>query len=124
MAESFSVQRLWLSALVLCLVPLTAARAGEPEAPLALAEAGQALLPIVVSDQASDVVRASATELAQYLQKITGASFNVTTGDGSTGIRVGTLAQFPDTELADPLAVREGFDGKGAYVIRTEPARL
>ena len=66
---------------------------------LLLAADGKALAPIVISKEASPATRAVAEELAQYLQRISGASFSVQTGDGSRGIVLGTLAQFPDPAL-------------------------
>jgi hypothetical protein len=93
------------------------------EGALLLAENGKALVPIVVSDKASDATKAAAAELAVSLKRVTGAAFEVKAGDGSKGIVVGTLAEFPVPALEKPLEVR-GFDGKEAFAIRTEAARL
>ncbi|MGV3773184.1 MAG: DUF4838 domain-containing protein [Verrucomicrobiales bacterium] len=68
--------------------------------------------------------KAVADELVQRLTQITGAPFEVKSGDGSAGIVVGTITEFPDAALNKPLEVRNGFDGKEAFVIRTEPHRL
>jgi len=91
---------------------------------LLLAENGAARLPIVVAQDASESTRQVAAELAEYLGRITGAKFDVTTGDGVRGIVLGTLAQFPDSGLNEALAIRDGVDGREAYAIRTEPDRL
>jgi len=91
---------------------------------LLLAENGAARLPVVVAQDASESTRQVAAELAEYLGRITGAKFDVTTGDGVRGIVLGTLAQFPDPGLNDALAVRDGVDGREAFAIRTEPDRL
>ena len=53
-----------------------------------------------------------------------GAAFEVRTGDGSSGIVVGTLAEFPDAALDGPLTIRDHYDGREAYVIRTDPERV
>lgn len=37
---------------------------------------------------------------------------------------LGTLAEIPDAALKKPLAIRRGSDGKKAFVIRTDAARL
>lgn len=100
------------------------ATAGESPRGLLLAEGGRARQSIVLSPRASDATRAVATKLAEYLRKMTGAAFEVTTGDGSRGIVLGTLAEFPDPALEKALEVRNGFDGKEAYIIRTDPARI
>lgn len=100
-------------------LPVNSAQGG-----LLLARNGQALVPLVISENASQKTKDVAKELAQYLQKMSGASFAIETGDGSHGIVLGTLAQFPDRSLEKPLEVRNGFDGKEAFVIRTEPKRL
>jgi hypothetical protein len=98
--------------------------AEELDQGLLLAEEKRASLPIVISPQASAATKAVAAELAGYLGKITGAAFDVTTGDGSSGIVLGTLAEFPDPELEKLLEVRDRFDGKEAFVIRTDADRL
>jgi hypothetical protein len=91
---------------------------------LTLAKDGKALLPIVVAEKAAEPTRLVAAELAGYLKQITGAPFEVKTGDGSAGIVLGTLAEFPNTDLAAPLEIRSRFDGREAYAIRTQPNRL
>src|SRR4051812_21516986 len=93
-------------------------------AELLLAENGAARLPIVISAKAAEPIKAVAKELADYLQRITGAAFDVTTGDGKTGIVLGTLAEFPDADLDKPLELRQRFDGREAYAIRTDRACL
>ncbi|QDU94738.1 DUF4838 domain-containing protein [Lignipirellula cremea] len=75
-----------------------------------LAEDGKALLPIVVSPAASDEVKAYAAELADYLQRISGAPFEVKSGDGQTGLAIGRASDFPllkpDVDLSGKLAER------------------
>jgi hypothetical protein len=100
------------------------ASAGEAPRGLLLAEGGRARVPVVISARASQTTRAVAAELADYLRKITGAAFEVAEGDGKHGIVLGTLAEFPDPMLARPLEVRNDFDGKEAFVIRTDSRRL
>ncbi|MCH5374254.1 MAG: DUF4838 domain-containing protein [Planctomycetes bacterium] len=94
-----------------------------PPTPLLLAEAGVAQLPIIIADGASVHTRAAADELAAYLQRITGATFEVRGGDGSRGIVVGTLTEFPDDAFQRDLEIRRGRDGVEAFVIRTESQR-
>lgn len=91
---------------------------------LVLAETGQARLPIIISPEASAETKEVATELAEYLYRITGAKFEVRIGAGSRGIVVGTLAEFPNPALKKSLASRNEWDGREAYAIRTEPGRL
>ncbi len=91
---------------------------------LLLAKNRTARVPIVVAQDVSESTRQVAAELAEYLGRITGAKFDVTTGDGARGIVLGTLAQFPDPGLKDALAIRDGVDGREAFAIRTEPDRL
>lgn len=112
------VLTLALLALVAGLLP---ARAADTTV---LAAGGKALLPIVVAANASKETRAVADELAGYLQRITGAPFSVTTGDGKRGIVLGAIADFPVPALAKALEIRNGVDGREAYAIRSEKARL
>ena len=89
-----------------------------------VASDGKAATSIFISKDASKKTRAVAEELALFLGRISGARFSVEAGDGSHGIVLGTLAEFPDPALEKPLEIRNGSDGKEAFVIRTEPTRL
>lgn len=109
---------------------------------LLLAKDRQARLPIVISPQAMaatekyqwglvtpiDGVRQVADDLAASLERMTGAKFTVTAGDGSRGIVLGQPEDFPAlkgrAELAKALERRQGYDGIEALAIRTEPGRL
>jgi hypothetical protein len=86
---------------------------------LTLAANGKALWPIVISAKASDATKAVASELAGYLKRISGASFEVVTGDGKSGIILGTIQDFPTPALDKALEIVHSFDGKEAYAIRT-----
>ena len=90
---------------------------------LQLASNGSALLSITISPSASAGTKAVAAELKQYLDRISGASFSIQT-NGSTGLVLGTLAEFPNPALTNALAINHGIDGKEAYVIRTEADRV
>ncbi len=106
--------------LFMWLALVTAADAAEP---VALASGGRALLPVVISAGATAATRAVAEELAAFLGRIGGATFAIESGDGSHGIVLGTLAEFPDPALEKPLALH-GADGREAYAIRSAPGRL
>jgi hypothetical protein len=110
------------AALTLFLAAAAPALAQAEE--LALAADGKALQPVVISPKASQRTRDVAKELAGYLGRITGAAFAVKEGDGTAGIVVGTLAEFPDPALTNTLAVHDTFDGKEAFAIRTDGKRL
>ncbi|MFI5378789.1 MAG: DUF4838 domain-containing protein [Tepidisphaerales bacterium] len=119
---------LLLACLLSIAAPLVAAPAqfsGQgAAATLLLAKNGRPAMPVIVSPNASDATKAIAAELAGYLRQMAGAPFEIKTGDGSAGIILGTLAEFPDPALQEPLRVRDGFDGSEAYAIRSEPGRL
>ena len=100
---------------------LNASKAAET---LLLADNGKAILAIVIAPVASDSTKAIAAELASYLQRISGAKFEIVSGDGSRGIVLGTLAEFPNPALNAPLEIHNTYDGKEAFIIRTEPERL
>ena len=115
-------------ALVLSVGALLGATGALIAAPPAvqLAQHGRALLPIVVSPQASAAVRQQAAVLAEYLGRIGGAPFAVTPGDGQTGLAVGVSGDFPairwegnshaDRPGADELYLLRSH-AKGLYVI-------
>lgn len=90
-----SIGLVYLATLLFPALRLQAA----PAAPLT--RDGQALQRIVVAEQASERERKAAQTLADYLEKITGARFNVITGDGKTGLAVGKLAGFPNLQLVN-----------------------
>ncbi len=97
---------------------------GAEEPGLRLAADGKAVLPVVIADKATDATRRVADELAGYLSRVTGAKFEVKTGDGTHGIVLGTVTDFPQPDLAKSLEIRNTHDGKEAFVIRTEKDRL
>jgi hypothetical protein len=88
-----------------------------------LAQGGKALLPVVISGNASEAIRGVADDLAKYLGKISGAKFEVQTGDGARGIVLGNIKDFPHPNLNDALRIN-GFEGKEAFAIRTTPGRV
>ena len=57
--------------------------------PLKIASGRKALVPIVVAKDASPRIRAAAATLADYLQRISGAKFQVIEGDQMQGLLVG-----------------------------------
>jgi len=92
-------------------------------APVPVAKAGQALLPVVVGEAASERVRKAAADLAAYLGKITDAPFEVATGDGTTGLAVGVAADFPALPFAGTLRVERIAD-RERYILRSHPCGL
>lgn len=104
---------------------------GEPNTPegltlptspqaVAIATGGHARLAVTLAPQASESTRTLATELAGYLQRMTGAEFAIEQGTHAQGITLGTLEQFPDESLNESLAIRDGYDGREAYAIRSD----
>ncbi len=89
-----------------------------------LASEGAALQPVIIATNASAATQVVAAELADYLGRISGAQFTVQPGDGSCGIVLGSLAEFPDPALAKALEIRNTFDGREAFIIRSERQRL
>ena len=72
----------------------------NPPPRVTLATNGKPLTTIVTGDGASDRTRETATVLAGYLSRITGAKFLVTGGDGSRGVAVGLPRDFPGRPFA------------------------
>jgi len=89
-------------------------------APVALARDGKALVPIVISPDASEAVLATAEELAAILGQMTGGAFRVQRNATPSGVTLGTLKQFPDRRLAKPLKIRNHYDGIEAFAIRSD----
>lgn len=88
-----------------------------------IANGGSAQLQIVTGPNALSDVTADAQTLASKLQAITGAQFDVQTGDGSSGIAVGTTTDFnlPDLNFnPDPNDPMQGDQ----YVLRSHPGGI
>jgi hypothetical protein len=96
-----------------------------PRAPNAveLASDGQARLPIVVADQATAETKEAARTLADYLGRIAGAKFAVTTGDGQRGIVVGRAADFAAFRGQLPDAEKD-ITRREDYWLRSDANRL
>ena len=92
--------------------------AAGPEIAVDLAKDGQALQPIVVAPTAGVQAKQAATELADFLGRITGATFAVETGDGQRGLAVGPYSDFPALALADRFEVGNPFR-RDDYLLRT-----
>ncbi len=89
---------------------------GAPRIPLAAD--GRAVHPVVASELAAPDVKELADTLAQYLEKISGAPFEIEIGDGKTGLAVGTIGDFPDLEL-DNLFDLEDPTRREEYLLRS-----
>jgi hypothetical protein len=97
------MKSLFAGTLFLCLsISLTIAfgstparAAGSTPGTVTLARSGKADLPIIISARATPTTRELAETLAAYLQKISGAKFEIQTGDSSRGIALGTAQEFP-----------------------------
>ena len=96
---------------------------GAAPAPVQLAADGKALQPIVLSAHASESGKAMAKTLAEYLRRITGADFEVKTGDGSRGIVLGTAAEFPALATDAALSSKAMTDRENC-LLRSSAERL
>lgn len=106
------------------LINATTRNDSHSQTTLLLAENNVATLPIVISPRASDLTKSVAKDMTRILGKMTGATFKVEEGDGKRGIVLGSLTEFPTPMLNKALEIKNGFDGKEAYAIRTRPGKL
>lgn len=83
-----TILRNFITALLILLPSLLAAVEAE------ITRGGKALLPIVISESASEEIRKSAEELRGLLKKMSGAECLIETGDGSRGIVLGRASDF------------------------------
>ncbi len=107
---------IWLFRLIVFVISGSLVMAAPSE--VRLASNGEAHVDVVVSEGASERVRDAANELAQQLERISGAAFDVTTGDGRVGLAVGTYRDFPDLGLEDRFDPDEPTRQE-EYVLRT-----
>jgi hypothetical protein len=75
-------------------------------------------MPVVVSNAASDRVKAAAATLAEYLARISSAKIKVTGGDGTTGLAVGLASDFPKLGLAGQFSVGS-IDDREHYLLKS-----
>ena len=106
----------FLFALLSC-VPLAGASLAQAAKPAAVAKDGRALMTIRTGGEPSKQVASAAASLQAYLGRITGASFEVTAGDGSSGIVVGTVGDFDALPFKPPFT-GEPLDNEH-YVLRS-----
>ena len=111
--------RIWLLSVACAAASFTSAcrracplteKVSRTPAEARLAEGGRALCNVVVAPSSSVRVRADAGELADYLGRISGASFEVVEGDGTSGIAVGVHTNFP------ALATGFAFGGDAPFL--------
>lgn len=113
--------RLAFGALFLAIVFRSGAATAETPT-VELSRDSQPSLEITIGDRASADVRKSADELAEYLQKLSGAKFAVHTGDGHQGIVVGRPTDFPN--LPFPVAFEPGAFHREDYLLRSHSQGL
>ncbi len=87
-----------------------------------LARNGKAQLPIVIADDASDRVRASAKTLADYLQRITQAEFSITTRQ-TQAIHLGVPDDFSGQDFAKQFDSRS-ITRREEYLLRSDARGL
>src|SRR5690349_11782230 len=85
-----------------------------------IASGGKPRVSVVVSKDASSRVKQAARTLADYLGRIAGSPFAVTTGDGRTGLAVGTQSDFPALGLT-PLSDGKGPTRREDYLLESHP---
>lgn len=101
-------------ALALLCLPARALTPGS----VMLATNGRAQLDIVVSTSATPRVESAARTLAQQLERITGAPFKLSTGDGASGVAIGVAGDFPRLGL-DGRLDQSGLARREQYLLRS-----
>lgn len=108
----------------LLLSGLLSAQAGEhvlkDSEKASIASDSKALFDVVISKSATEEVRKSAERLTQILDKMSGAKFTLTEGDGKKGIAVGTINDFPEIPFKPLFNVKDPGESQG-YEIKSHP---
>ncbi len=111
-----------VSVAVAVAVSCSPCRGDQPHRPVVaktvLADDGRARQSVVVGADASAGTRLAAEELADYLGRISGATFEVNEGDGRTGVAVGVDGDFPNLEHGAVLASDDPLR-RDDFLIRT-----
>jgi len=109
---------------VLLLLLIASISHASPSAPrVDIAKDGNALLPILVHPEASDAVKQSANELAEYLGRISGGTFEVKPSDGNKGISLAVAARANNKQLAAKLDGNEPTR-REEYIIQSHATGL
>lgn len=86
--------------------------------PVTIARDKTALHAIVTAPDAGSDAQTAARELSEYFQRISGAAFDVGEGDGTRGIAVGGVDEFPHLDLAGMFSPDDPFR-REEYLIRS-----
>ena len=88
-----------------------------------LADDGNARLPVVISESASDPVKETAKTLADYLQRISQAEFPTRTKRADLGIFVGTSLDFPESGIVNHFRPT-GITRREDYLLKSDKRGL
>ncbi len=95
LSQGVAARRLFLWPIVFLSLLNSSSRALPPPAEVQIVSAELPALAVVTSTHAGAVSALAARELAAMLETFTGKRFDIQAGDGTTGIAVGTPAEFP-----------------------------
>jgi len=104
--------------MALTVVLLTGGSVPAAPVELRLAAEGKALQAVVVGAGASEGTRRAAEDLAAYLTRISGAEFEVRSGDGTSGVAVGVYTDFPTLRHGGAFKPEDPFR-RDDYFLRT-----
>jgi hypothetical protein len=122
--------RLFVTMLLITLAGSAGVHQIAPAPHIILADKGQAKLPIIVSPNADVITLAAAQSLAEILNKITDAKFEISTKFDHSGIIVGTINDFTNLKFTVKfnsldLNEQQGYEIKsfenGLYIIGATP---
>ncbi|MCM8815462.1 MAG: hypothetical protein NC937_00030 [Candidatus Omnitrophica bacterium] len=92
--------------ILLCFVILLTVLSAFAKKDVTLAKEKRALFDVFISENASERTEENVVKFVEYLYKIAGASFKVSTGNSDTGIIVGTIEEFPFPSIrVEPNAI-------------------
>ncbi len=104
--------------ILLGVICLTWLSAECPAQTVRIAADGQALLPIVVAEKSSERTQLAARTFARQLRRITDAEFTIQQADGTTGLVIGTVRDFP--KQAGDLPREPKDDEREMYRLRSD----
>lgn len=116
--KPWHVALLWLVACGVLSGPAVVGAAEE----VVIALEGEARLPVVVSPEAGETVRAAADDLAAYLGRISGGDFQVREGSGAKGLVLGVPKNLDETPFETDFG--EGPFERDHYLIRSTKTGL
>jgi uncharacterized protein DUF4838 len=109
--------------IVLVFLSVSLDRPADAVISIELTKESKSIFSVVMGENASVRVKKAAADLAVFMAKISGADFAIRKGDGTEGIAVGLVSDFPSLPLTKELTINNPADQE-AYILKSHKRGL